>query len=93
MKKVLYAILVFAELLLGLAALSVLWNNTSYIAVAVIAAIWAVLLVWVLLKLKKADDAAIKRKLYRRLALVMASPVMIFIVLVIVFIIRLSMVI
>ena len=43
-----------------------------------------------IVKLKKADDEAMKRKLYRRLALANASPVFVFIILVIWFIIAMS---
>ena len=91
MKKALYIILLIAELVLGLAILSILWNSTFYLAMGVIIAVWAALLVWVLLKLKKTEDAAAKRKLYRRLVLVMASPTIIFVILVIGFIIAFSM--
>ena len=93
MKKVFYGILLAAELALSAVCMSLLWSNTAYIAMAIIIAIWVALLIWVLLKLRKADDAAIKRKLYRRLALVMVSPVVMFVIAVIIFIIGLSMVI
>ena len=43
-----------------------------------------------IVKLKKADDEAMKRKLYRRLALANGSPVIVFIILVIWFIIAMS---
>ena len=91
MKKVLYGLLLLVEAVAALMILSLLWNNTFYLAVAAIAVIWAVLVTWVLIKLKKADDEALKRKLYRRLALANASPVFVFIILVIWFIIAMSM--
>ena len=91
MKKALYIILLIAELVLGLAILSILWNSTFYLGIAVIVIIWAALMIWVISKLRKADDEAIKRKLYRRLALVNASPVIVFMILVIWFIIAMSM--
>ena len=90
MKKVLYGLLLLVEAVAALMILSLLWNNTFYLAVAAIVVIWAALIAWVLIKLKKADDEALKRKLYRRLALANASPVFVFIILVIWFIIAMS---
>lgn len=91
MKKVLYGLLLLVEAVAALMILSLLWNNTFYLAVAAIAVIWAVLVTWVLIKLKKADDGVMKRKLYRRLVLANGSPVIVFIILVIWFIIAMSM--
>ena len=91
MKKVLYGLPLLVEAVAALMILSLLWNNTFYLAVAAIVVIWAVLVTWVLIKLKKADDEAMKRKLYRRLALANGSPVIVFIILVIWFIIAMSM--
>ena len=91
MKKVLYGLLLLVEAIAALMILSLLWNNTFYLAVAAIAVIWAVLVTWVLIKLKKADDGVMKRKLYRRLVLANGSPVIVFIILVIWFIIAMSM--
>lgn len=91
MKKVLYGLLLLVEVIAALMIMSILWNSTFYLAVAAIAVIWAALVTWVLIKLKKADDEAMKRKLYRRLALANASPVFVFIILVIWFIVAMSM--
>ena len=91
MKKVLYGLLLLVEVIAALMIMSILWNSTFYLAVAAIVVIWAALVTWVLIKLKKADDEALKRKLYRRLALANASPVFVFIILVIWFIIAMSM--
>ena len=91
MKKVLYGLLLLVEAVAALMILSLLWNNTFYLAVAAIVIVWAALMAWVLVKLKKADDEAMKRKLYRRLALANGSPVLVFIILVIWFIIAMSM--
>lgn len=91
MKKVLYGLLLLVEAVAALMILSLLWNNTFYLAVAAIAVIWAALIAWVLIKLKKADDGVMKRKLYRRLVLANGSPVIVFIILVIWFIIAMSM--
>lgn len=90
MKKVLYGLLLLVEAIAALMIMSILWNSTFYLAVAAIVVIWAVLMAWVIVKLKKADDEAMKRKLYRRLALANGSPVIVFIILVIWFIIAMS---
>ena len=90
MKKVLYGLLLLVEAVATLMILSLLWNNTFYLALAAIVVIWAALIAWVLIKLKKAYDEALKRKLYRRLALANGSPVIVFIILVIWFIIAMS---
>ena len=90
MKKVLYGLLLLVEAIAALMIMSILWNSIFYLAVAAIAVIWAALVTWVLIKLKKADDEAMKRKLYRRLALANGSPVIVFIILVIWFIIAMS---
>ena len=91
MKKVLYGLLLLVEAIAALMIMSILWNSTFYLAVAAIVVIWAVLVTWVLIKLKKADDGVMKRKLYRRLVLANGSPVIVFIILVIWFIIAMSM--
>ena len=91
MKKALYGLLLIAELVLAAMILSLLWNSTFYLGIAIIVIVWAALMAWVLVKLKKADDEAMKRKLYRRLALANGSPVLVFIILVIWFIIAMSM--
>ena len=91
MKKVLYGLLLLVEVIAALMIMSILWNSTFYLAVAAITVIWAALVTWVLIKLKKANDEAMKRKLYCRLALANGSPVIVFITLVIWFIIAMSM--
>ena len=92
MKKTTYILLLVVELLAGLLILSGLWNSTSYLAVTAIVFVWVALLVRVVPKLKKAEDEALKKKYRRRLVLVMATPVIAFIILAIWFIIRFTMV-
>jgi hypothetical protein len=91
MKKTLYVLLLIAELFLDITVLSLLSNGSFYIAIAAIVVIWIALLIYFVPKLTKADDVAIKRKLYRRLVLVMAVPMMIFAILVVGFVIAFSM--
>ena len=91
MKKTLYVLLLLAELFLDITVLSLLSNGSFYIAITAIVAVWIALLIYLVPKLKKADDEAIRRKLYRRLVLVMAAPMMIFAILVVGFVIAFSM--
>ena len=93
MKKVLLVLLLLAELLLDLAVLSLLRNNSCYIGIVCTVIIWGAMLLSLVPKLKKADDAASRRKLCRRLIAAMAVPVVICIILVIGFVIGLSTVI
>ena len=93
MKKIFHMFVLFAELVLNFMVLSILWNSTFYTELVVIVILWLFLLVRLILKMKKENRAEIKQKFYRRLVLVMAIPMIIFIILVIGFIIGLSMVI
>ena len=93
MKKVFHMFVLFAELVLNFMVLSILWNSTLYIELVGIVILWLLLLVRLSLKMKKENSPEFKQKFYRRLVLVMAIPMIIFIILVIGFIIGLSMVI
>ena len=76
MKKVAYVILLLVEAVLGFLALSLAWVNVEWIPCVVIIAVWAALLVWQLLTLKKATGAESTRKILRRIALVMLVPLL-----------------
>ena len=76
MKKVAYVILLLVEAVLGFPALSLAWVNVEWIPCVVIIAVWAALLVWQLLTLKKATGAESTRKILRRIALVMLVPLL-----------------
>ena len=93
MKKIFHVFVLLAELVLNFMVLSILWNSTLYTELVVIVILWLLLLVRLILKMKKENSAEFKQKFYRRLVLVMAVPMIIFIILVIGFIIKLSMVI
>ena len=91
--KILYIILLLVELTLDFMALSILWNSSFHIGVIIISLIWGALLLTLIPKFKKADDAVAKRKVYIKLVLTMILPVIIFVILVIAFAIKLSTVI
>ena len=76
MKKVAYVILLLVEAVLGFLALSLAWVNVEWIPCVVIIAVWAALLVWQLLTLKKATGTESTRKILRRIALVMLVPLL-----------------
>ena len=93
MKKALYVFLLITELVFDILTMLLLWSNSFMIPFAVIVAVWAALMVWQIWMLAKAADAAARLKIYRRIALVMAVPVIGFLILAIWAIVRLSMVI
>ena len=88
MKKVLYAILLIVELIFACLSILLLWSNPFRIPCAIIVAVWVVLMVWQICMLTKAADAAAKQKIFRRIALVMAVPMIGLLILVIWFIVR-----
>ena len=80
MKKVAYVILLLVEAVLSFLALSLAWVNVEWIPCVVIIAVWAALLVWQILTLKKATHAEnpreVRRRTCRRIALVMLVPLL-----------------
>ena len=74
MKKVLYVILLLAELAVGALLLSAAWNGIGRIPCVIAIALWAVLLVWQIVALKKNTDEAKAHKIKRNIALIMLIP-------------------
>ena len=74
MKKILYIILLIAEFLVGFALLTLTTSVTGWIYFAIITAVWAVLMVSLLIKLKKIPPANEKHKIKISIALVMLLP-------------------
>ena len=89
-KSILYFILLAAEFIVGVLLMSLLWNNGEYIAIIVTCIIWAALIIWQVVMLVKAKDVASKGKIKRNIAIFMLTPVAIFIITLIWFIIGLS---
>ena len=50
------------------------WSVTLYIPCVIIAVIWAALLAWQLILLRRTDDAAKKSRIKRNIVLVMLIP-------------------
>ena len=80
MKKVLYFILLIAELFVGVLLMSALWNSSLYIPIAVAAVALLALQVRQIILYSKATDVAVKRKILLRIALIMLIPIAVFIV-------------
>ena len=80
MKKVLYIILLLAELLFDFILMSLVWTNVSVSVCIVTAVVCAALIIWQGIMLAMATDAAVKRKLMRNIALIMLIPVAVFII-------------
>ena len=86
-KRVLYILLLLAELALDTLLMSVLWSITLIIPALAIMAITTGLLVWQFVVLVCAADAGRKRKKMRNIALILLIPTAIFLVFFIWFII------
>ena len=87
MKRVLYFVMLIAELAVGFFLMSLVWRTTLYIPCIVVAAVWAALMAWQIVSLSKANDAAAQKKILRNIALVMLIPTATFVVLLIWFIV------
>ena len=74
MKTILYIFLLIAEFLVGFSLLTLATSVTGWIYFAIITAVWAVLMVSLLIKLKKIPPANDKRKIKISIALVMLLP-------------------
>ncbi len=74
MRKALYIILLVAEFLVSFVMLTLTTSVTSWTYFMIITAVWAALLVWSLVKLKKATSVGSKRKIKVAIVLVMLLP-------------------
>jgi uncharacterized membrane protein len=74
MKKVLYIILLIAELVGGFGLLILATSVTDWGYFSIVTAVWAALMVLMLVKLKKSGDASGKRKIKTAIAFVMLLP-------------------
>ena len=90
MKKALYLILLLAELFVGFLMVWLVWVNIGWLPCVITIAVWAALLVWQIVKLKKNSDAAEARKIKRNIALIMLIPSTLYIVMLLWLIIALS---
>lgn len=93
MKKILYVILLIAELLFDFILMSLVWTNVSATVSIVTAVVCAALIIWQGIMLAMATDAVAKRKFMRNIALIMLIPVVVFIIMFVYMIVALSQVI
>ena len=90
MKKALYLILLLAELFIGFLMVSLVWVNIGWLPCVITLALWAVLLVWQIVTLKKNSDAEKARKIKRNIALIMLIPSTLYVVMLLWLIVTLS---
>ena len=79
MKKVLYLILLLAELVVGICLMSSAWDSIGWLPCVITIAVWAALLIWQAAKLKKNSDAAKARRIRRNIALIMLIPAVLYV--------------
>ena len=78
MKKILYFVLLIAELFVGSVLMISLYDSSMYIPPAVSVAAVVGLLIWQLVWYFKTNDPATKRKNFRNIALIMLIPIAVF---------------
>ena len=74
MKKSLYFILLAVEFFVGFILLALTGGLLGWPFFFIVAAVWAALMVWQIIKLKKAADDKAKRKAKTLMALIMLLP-------------------
>ena len=77
-KKLLYFILIAAELFVGALLMSSLWMSGLYIPIAIAAVAVVALLIWQLVLLSGRTDAAARIKILCNVACVMLIPIAVF---------------
>ena len=80
MKKVLYFVLLIAELFVDSVLMISLFDSSLYIPLAVSVVAVVGLLIWQLVRYVKVAELAVKRKLLRNIALIMLIPIAVFFV-------------
>ena len=78
MKKILYFVLLIAELFVDTVLMISLWDSSLYIPLAVSVGAVAGLLIWQLVLYIKVAELAAKRKILRNIALIMLIPIAVF---------------
>ena len=80
MRKILYFILLAAELFFGACLMLALCNNSLYIPVVIASVALVTLVIWQIVLLRKATDGVAKRRIMTTIALIMLTPVAVFFV-------------
>ena len=80
MKKVLYCILLLAELLVGILLMISLWSNNMYSPCVITAVAFVALLTWQIILLTQVTEPVAKRRVLRNIALIMLIPSVSFVI-------------
>ena len=78
MKKILYFILLAAELFVDVLFMMALWNSSLYIPIAIAVVATLAMLTWLIILFTKAEDKMAKRKIILGIALSMLIPLIVF---------------
>lgn len=78
MKKILYFVLLIAELFVSSVLMISLWDSSLYIPLAVSVGAVVGLLIWQLVLYVKVAELAAKKKILRNIALIMLIPIAVF---------------
>lgn len=78
MKKILYFVLLAAELFVDSLLMISLWDSSLYLPIALSVGAVVGLLIWQLVMYTKITDAAVKKKIFRNIALIMLIPIAVF---------------
>ncbi|MBQ1229655.1 MAG: hypothetical protein IIX80_01350 [Clostridia bacterium] len=80
MKKILYCMLLGAELFVGTLLMIALCNSSLYIPVALVVLAMVALLTWQIKSFRKTEDPARRRKILLRIALILLIPGAVFMI-------------
>ena len=80
MKKILYYMLLGAELFVGTLLMIALCNSSLYIPVALVVLAMVALLTWQIKSFRKTEDPARRRKILLRIALILLIPGAVFMI-------------
>lgn len=84
MKKILYFILLAAELFVGTCLMISLWDSSLYIPMAIAIIAVVALLTWQIILFFKTADNTVKSRIMLKIALIMLIPIAVFVITIIV---------
>lgn len=84
MKKILYFILLAAELFVGTCLMISLWDNSLHIPMAIAIIAVVALLTWQIILFFKTADNTVKSRIMLKIALIMLIPIAVFVITIIV---------
>ena len=78
MKRILYFILIAADLFVDVLFMMALWNSSLYIPIAIAVVATLAMLTWLIILFIKAEDKMAKQKIMLGIALSMLIPLIVF---------------